>query len=66
MRGAMLTGLAVVLLIIGILAIKNMGADSSSGVEESQAEEYIDKAQTTVDDMNKRLKDLKKKTRAAD
>lgn len=66
MRGAMLIGLAVVLLVIGILAVKNMGADRSGSVDESQAEEYIDKAQTTVDDMNKRLKDLKKKTRAAD
>ena len=59
-------GLAVVLLIIGILAIKNMGADKPGGAQESQTEAYLDQAQTAADDMNKRLKDIKKRTQAAD
>jgi hypothetical protein len=66
MRGTMLIGLAVVLLIIGILFIKNMGADKPGGVQKSQTEAYIDKAQTAADDMDKRVKDIQKKTRAAD
>ena len=66
MRGAMLIGLAVVLLIIGILAIKNIGADNPGGVQESESQAYLEKAKTTADDMNERLKGLKKKTQAAD
>jgi Tfp pilus assembly protein PilN len=66
MRGAMLIGLAVVLLIIGILAIKNMGADNPGGAQESQSEVYLEQAKSAADDMNKRLKDIKKKTQAAD
>ena len=66
MRGAMLIGLAVVLLIIGILVIKNMGADQPGGVKESQNQAYLEKAKNTADDMNERLKDIKKKTQAAD
>ena len=66
MRGAMLIGLAVVLLIIGILSIKNMGADESGRVQESQSEAYIEKAQTATDDINKRLEGINKKVQAAD
>ena len=66
MRGAMLIGLAVVLLIIGILAIKNMGADQPGGVKASQSQAYLEKAKNTADDMNERLNDIKKQTQAAD
>ena len=66
MRGAMLIGLAVVLLIIGMLVIKNMGADKPGAGQESQAESHIKKAQTAADDLDKRFKDLKKRTQAID
>ena len=66
MRGSLLIGLAVVLLIIGILVIKNMGADGSSGVQKSQTEAYIDKANNAADDVNKRLQGIKKQTQAVD
>ena len=66
MRGVMLIGLAVVLLIIGILSIKNMGADESGGIQESESQAYIDKAKNTADDMNERFKGLKERTQAAD
>ena len=66
MRGSLLIGLAVVLLIIGILVIKNMGADDSSGVQKSQTKAYIDKANNAADDVNKRLKGIKKQTQAVD
>jgi hypothetical protein len=66
MRGTMLIGLAVVLLIIGILAVKNMGADKPGGVQESQTKEYMEKAKTAADDAAKRLKDIKKQMSAVD
>ena len=66
MRGAMLIGLAVVSLIIGVLVIKNMGGDKTGAGQESQAKSYIEKAQTASDDMDKRFKDLKKRTQAID
>ena len=66
MRGAMLVGLAVVLLIIGILVIKNMGADKPGGVQESQTKEYMDKAKNAADDVDKRLKGIQKQTHAVD
>ena len=66
MRGSLLIGLAVVLLIIGLLVIKNMGADDPSGVQKSQTEAYIEKANNAADDVNKRLQGIKKKTQAVD
>jgi hypothetical protein len=66
MRGTMLIGLAVVLLIIGILVVKNLGADKPGGIQESQTKEYMEKAKTAADDVGKRLKDIKKQMRAVD
>ena len=66
MRGTLLIGLAVVLLVIGILAIKNMGADKPGGVQESQAKEYMNKANNAADDVDKRLNGIKKQTHAVD
>ena len=60
MRGAMLIGLAVVLLIIGILVIKNMGADKTGAAQQTQSKAYIDKAKSAADDASKRFKDIKK------
>ncbi len=66
MRGALLTGLAVVLLIIGLLVMKNMGADKPGGVQESQTKEYMEKAKTAAADVDKRLKDIKKQMHEVD
>ena len=66
MRGTLLIGLAVVLLIIGILVIKNTGADKPGGVQESQSKEYMNKAKNAADDVDKRLKGIKKQTHADD
>jgi Na+-transporting methylmalonyl-CoA/oxaloacetate decarboxylase gamma subunit len=66
MRGTMLIGLAVVLLIIGILVVKNMGADKPGAVQESQTKEYMEKAKTAAADAAKRLKDIKKQMSAVD
>jgi len=66
MRGALLIGLAVVLLIIGLLVIKNTGVDTTSGVQETQAKQYMEKATNAVDDVDKRIKDIKKQTHETD
>ena len=66
MRGAFIVGFLIVSLIVGLLVIKNMGADNSSGVTETQAKKYIEKAQSTADDVNKRLHDISKQAKAAD
>jgi len=60
MRGTLLIGLAVVLLIIGVLVMKDMGADSTSGNQETQAEAYMEKAKVAAEDVDKRSKDIKK------
>ena len=66
MRGTLLVGLTVVLLIIGILVIKNMGADDQSGLKESQTKEYVDKAKNTADEVGKRLKNIQNQKHAVD
>ncbi|CAB1057093.1 hypothetical protein D1BOALGB6SA_1832 [Olavius sp. associated proteobacterium Delta 1] len=66
MRGTLLIGLAVVLLIIGLLVIKNMDADKPGAVQESQTKAYVEKAKKVADDVDKRFKDIKMKTPGVD
>ena len=66
MRGALLIGLALVLLVIGILVIKNTGADKPGGAQESQSKAHMNKAQSAADDVDNRLKGIKKQTQAVD
>jgi len=58
MRGALLIGLTVVLLIIGILVMKNMGVDHSTGTTEKQALTHTKQAKSAADKANQRIKDL--------
>jgi len=58
MRGALIIGLAVVLLIIGILVMKNMGVDNPGDVTETQAEKYTEQAKSAADQANERIKDI--------
>ena len=58
MRGALLIGLTIVLLIIGILVMKNMGVDNSTGTTERQALTHAKRAESAVDKANERIKDL--------
>ena len=62
MRGVFIIGLVVVLLIIGILVMKNMGVDSSSGVTETQAENYTERARDAADEATERIKDISEQT----
>ena len=66
MRGAFIIGLAVVLLIIGLLVMKNMGVDNSSGVTETQGKKYIERAESAADNVKERLRDINKRAQEAD
>jgi hypothetical protein len=59
MRGALIIGLAVVLLIIGILVMKNMGVDNPGRVTETQAERYTEQAKSAADEATERFKDIR-------
>lgn len=61
MRGAFIIGLVIVSLIVGVLVMKNMGAEKSGGITETQAKQYIEKAEKTADEVNSRLKDFNKR-----
>jgi len=58
MRGALIIGFAFVLLIIGILVMRNMGVDNPSNVTETQAEKYTERAKSAADTANKRINDI--------
>ncbi|UCE53734.1 MAG: hypothetical protein JSV31_31605 [Desulfobacterales bacterium] len=58
MRGALIIGLAIVLLIIGLLVMKNMGVDNPSGVTETQAKKYTERAKNAADKAEKRINDI--------
>jgi Tfp pilus assembly protein PilX len=65
MRGMFIVGLLIVALIVGLLVMKNMEADNSRGVTKTQAQKYINKAESATDDANKRLNDLSKQVKDA-
>jgi hypothetical protein len=65
MRGAFIIGLLIVSLIVGVLVIKNMGADNSSGITKTQTKKYIEKAEGAAGEVNKRLNDLSKRAKQA-
>jgi hypothetical protein len=58
MRGAFIIGLVVVSLIIGILVMKNMGVDNSTGITETQAENYTERARDAAAGATQRIKDI--------
>ena len=58
MRSIMIIGLLVVLLIVGILAMQNMGVRSGEGQAQTQARDYIDRAEETAETVEARVQDL--------
>ena len=58
MRGALFIGLAIVLLIVGILVTKNLGVDNSSGDIKTQAKQYTERAESAADKARDRIKDI--------
>ena len=61
MRGVMIIGLAIVVLIVGILVTKNMGLDNSSGVTKTQAKQYTERAESASAKAADRIKDISEK-----
>jgi len=59
MRGALIIAIAVGLLIIAILVMKNMGVDNQSAVSQTQAKEYTEQAKSAADRVNKEIKNLR-------
>jgi hypothetical protein len=59
MRGVLIILMAVSLLIVGILVMKNMRVDSSPVVIETQTEPYIKSAKNIADKAAERTKDLR-------
>ncbi len=66
MRSIMIVGLLVVLLIVGILAIQNVGVRSDGGQTESQAREYIERAEDAAEAVEAKVEDLEKRLNRSD
>ena len=66
MRGVLIIGMVVSLLIIGILVMKNMGVDSSTGVIETQTKQYTERAKSIADEANERTKELREQMSRAE
>jgi type VI protein secretion system component VasK len=66
MRGIFIVSLLIVSLIVGLLVIKNMGANNSEGVTKTQTKQYVQKAEGAADDLNKSLNNISKQAKEAD
>jgi len=61
MRGVLIIVMAVSLLIVGILVMKNMGVDRSPAVIETQSKQYTESAKSIADEANEKTKKLSEK-----
>jgi Na+-transporting methylmalonyl-CoA/oxaloacetate decarboxylase gamma subunit len=66
MRGVLIILMVFSLLIIGILVMKNMGVDSSTGVIETQTKQYTERAKSIADEANERTKELREQMSRAE
>jgi hypothetical protein len=65
MRGALIIVMAVSLLIVGILVMKNMGVDKSTGVIETQTKEITEGVKNFAGEANQRTDALREKMNRA-
>jgi hypothetical protein len=65
MRGALIIVMAVSLLIVGILVMKNMGVDKSSGVAETQTKQVTQSAKSIAGEADERTEDLREQMNKA-
>ena len=65
MRGALIIVMAISLLVVGILVIKNMGVDRSPAVTETQTKQYTDSAKSLADEADEKTKDLREQMNKA-
>ncbi len=66
MRALMMAGLLVVLLVIGVLAMQNMGIRTVDGQTETQARDYIDRAEDAGDAVNEKMQALEDRLNRTD
>lgn len=66
MRGVLIIVMAFSLLIIGILVMKNMGVDRSTGVIETQTKQYTESAKSISEEANERTKALREQMSRAE
>ena len=59
MRGALMIGTVIVLLIVGVLVIKNMGADTSGAGTPSDAKRYVERAEDVSKDAAEKMEKIK-------
>jgi Cu/Ag efflux pump CusA len=65
MRGALIIVMAISLLVVGILVMKNMGVDRSPAVTETQTKQYTDSAKSLADEADEKTKDLREQMNKA-
>ena len=65
MRGVLIIVMAFSLLIIGILVMKNMGVDKSTGVIETQTKQFTESAKSFADEADERTNDLREQMNKA-
>ena len=65
MRGALIIVMAVSLLIVGILVMKNMGVNKSATVIETQVEHVTENAKNFAVEADERTNDLRKQMKSA-
>jgi uncharacterized membrane protein (Fun14 family) len=65
MRVALIIFMAVSLLIVGILVMKNMGVDKSTGVIETQTKQLSESAKSFADEADERTNALREKMNRA-
>lgn len=58
MRGALIIIMAVSLLIVGILVMKNMGVEKSTAVTETQTTQVTESVKSVADEADERTKAL--------
>ncbi len=66
MRTLMMAGLLVVLLVIGILAMQNLGVHTVDGQTETQARDYIDRAEDAGDAVEDKVRALEERLNQTD
>jgi hypothetical protein len=66
MRSVMLIGLVIVLLIVGILVMKNMGVHSNGEIMETEAKEVIDRAVDTKEQAKQEARNIRNRLQNTD
>jgi hypothetical protein len=66
MRSVLLVGLAVALLTVGILMVKNMGADSGGDVSETRTKQAMQRAEDAKDLANQKVQNMQQQIEGTD